>query len=113
MEDTATKEKGSRASPRNQTISAIKCQPYTSSGAFRASDGVMCNYSSEGFYIETSQNFKSETILIVRVVSYSPTQQFVADREQPRSICLAKVKWSQRLSHENTVQFGIGMKYID
>ncbi|BBO77450.1 hypothetical protein DSCW_48670 [Desulfosarcina widdelii] len=113
MEDIATKEKARRAYSRNQTMATVKCQPYTSDAAVRVSDGVMCNYSSEGLYIETSQNFKSDTILVVRIVSYSPTQQSMADREQPRSICLAKVKWSQRLSHENTIQFGIGMKYID
>ena len=113
MEDIATKEKTKRAYPRNQTIATIKCQPYTSDAAVRISDGVMCNFSSEGLYIETSQKFKSDTILIVRIVSYPPRQLSVADGEQPRSICLAKVKWSQKLSHENTIQFGIGMKYID
>jgi len=112
MEDTATKEKGRRASPRNQTIAAIQCQPYTSSGAVRASDGVMCNFSSEGIYIETAYKYKPGSIILVRVVNYQSNLISSFENKQPRSISLAKVKWNHSTFHKNTTRFGMGLKYL-
>jgi hypothetical protein len=91
----------------------IVCQPYTSSANIRASEGVMRNFSTEGSYIETSQKFKSGTILIVRVLRYPLLSLFVADEEQPKSICLAEVKWLQELAEENPICFGLGLKYLN
>jgi hypothetical protein len=113
MEATLYKEDRNRAVPRNPTEAAIACQPYTSSANIRASEGVMRNFSTEGSYIETSQKFKSGTILIVRVLRYPLLSLFVADEEQPKSICLAEVKWLQELAEENPICFGLGLKYLN
>ena len=59
-----------RGAPRNPTEAAITCRPYASTGAIYSSAGVMRNFSSQGPYIETSRNYQSGTILILRMVRY-------------------------------------------
>jgi hypothetical protein len=113
MKTALDKEDSDRAVPRNPTEAVIACQPYTSITCIRASEGVMRNFSTEGFYIETSQKFKSGTILIVRVLRYPPLPLFVADEEQPKSICLAEVKWLQELAEKIPIRFGLGLKYLE
>ena len=73
----------------------------------------MRNFSSEGSYIETSQNYGSGTVLILRTVRYPSMPSSMADEEQPRSICLAEVKWRQELAGENAIRFGMGLRYLD
>ena len=73
----------------------------------------MRNFSSDGSYIETSHEFKSGTILIVRMLFYPPTTSYVNEASRPRSICLAEVKWRQKLDDENAARFGMGLKYLD
>ena len=103
-----------RAATRNPTEATIICRPYASSGGdICTSDGVMRNFSSGGAYIETSHNFKTKTILILRVVRYPSMPSFITDLERPRSICLAQVKWRQALTEENTIRYGIGLKYLE
>jgi len=102
-----------RADTRNPTEATIICRPYASSGAICASDGIMRNFSSGGAYIETSHNFKTKTILILRVVRYPSMSSSITDLERPRSICLAQVKWRQVLAEENAIRYGIGLKYLD
>ena len=107
------KEERTRAVPRNPTEAAITCQPYSSSANVRISEGVMHNFSIEGVYIETSHKFESGTILMVRVVSYPQLPFSVAEEEQPRSICLAEVKWFQKKAGKNAIRFGLGLRYLD
>ena len=102
-----------RYAPRNPTKAAITCQPFASSSAFRASDGIMRNFSCNGSYIETSCEFKSGTILIVRMTRYPSFPSSLADEEGLRSICLAEVKWLQELADDNAIRFGMGLKYLD
>ena len=73
----------------------------------------MRNFSSQGIYIETSHNYKSGTIVIMRMVRYPPMPSSMADEERPRSICLAEVKWRQELADKNTNRYGIGLRYLD
>ena len=113
MKNTPEKKKRTRAAPRNSTEAVITCRPYTSSGAVRLSDGVMRNFSSDGSYIETSHEFKSGTILIVRMLFYPPTEPAVNEESRPRTICLAEVKWRQKLADVNAVRFGMGLRYLD
>ncbi|WP_459904081.1 hypothetical protein, partial [Desulfosarcina cetonica] len=91
----------------------VTCRPYSSRGAFDAIDGVMANFSSQGSYVETSHEFKSGTILILRVVCYPNMPSSMPDVQQPRSICLAEVKWRQKLTDENAIRYGMGLRYLD
>lgn len=113
MKHIPEKKKKGRALPRNSTDAAITCRPFTSSGAIPMSDGVMRNFSRGGSYVETSRKFKSGTILIVRMLFYPPPAPSVDEDVRPRTICLAEVKWRQKLTDENAIRYGMGLKYID
>lgn len=102
-----------RAAQRNPTEVAIICQPYSSNSTMRPADGVMRNFSTEGSYIETSCQFKSGTILIVRMVGCPPLPADQNDDWKPRSICLAEVKWRQELVDEDSRRYGMGLKYLE
>ena len=101
-----------RVDPRKPIEAAITCRPYSSTGTIRTSDGVMRNFSSNGSYIETAKEFKSGTILVVRTVSYQSMPSSMADKERPRSICLAEVKWRQEIADNNATGFGMGLSYL-
>ena len=113
MQKTMENKNKKRAASRNPTEATITCRPFTSSGDIHTSDGVMRNFSSEGSYIETSHNYGSGTVLILRTVRYPSMPSSMADEEQPRSICLAEVKWRQELAGENAIRFGMGLRYLD
>jgi hypothetical protein len=113
MEATSKKEKTRRTALRNHTQAHIICKPYTSDGVFRKVEGVMRNFSRNGSYIETSQPFKSGTILILRMEQY-PSVPSSADSDQwPRSFCLAEVKWQQTMDDKETTRYGMGVRYLD
>ena len=113
MQNTMQKKTIERISPRNPTEAAITCRPYASTDTIYSSAGVMRNFSSQGTYIETSRNYQSGTILILRTVRYPAIPPSTADEDRPRSICLAEVKWRQELAGENAIGYGIGLRYLD
>ncbi len=113
MQNTIEKKPIERVSPRNPTEAVITCRPYASTDTIYSSAGVMRNFSSQGSYIETSRNYQSGTILIMRMVRYPAIPPSIADEERPRSICLAEVKWRQELAGENAIGYGIGLRYLD
>ena len=103
-----------RFANRIPTEAAVTCMPFASSGENRViADGVLCNFSSKGLYIETTDQYQSGAILIVRIVRYPKTSPSPANRERPRSICLAEVRWFQELPGSKPRRYGIGLKYID
>jgi len=102
-----------RSSPRISTETSITCRPYTSTGATPKTDGVMRNFSINGSYVETSCEFKPGTILILRVACYANMRSPMPGEQRPRSICLAEVKWRQKLTDENAFQYGMGLRYLD
>jgi hypothetical protein len=112
MNKTKDKRVIERVGPRSPIEAGITCRPYASSGATRASDGVMRNFSNGGFYIETSHYHKPGTILIMHMIRYPPMLSTMADKERPRSICLAEVKWRQELADDNATGYGIGLRYL-
>jgi len=113
MQKAMEKKEIERVAPRMATEAAITCQPFTSCGAAHTADAVMRNFSEEGSYIETSREFNLGTILHMRMVRYPPMTSFTAGETQPRSICLAEVKWQQDVADDNDVRFGMGLRYLD
>jgi hypothetical protein len=113
MHGTIEKKKKRRITARNPIEATIACQPFTGGEGTHITNGVMRNFSQEGSYIETYRNYKSGTILFIRIVHYPPIPTSTVDKERPRSICLAEVKWRQELVDDNTTRFGIGLRYID
>lgn len=110
---TAKKNEKQRADSRSLSEATSTCRPYSSSSAFRESDGIMRSFSSEGSYIETTGKYNSGTILIVRMVRYPKMKPALTNKEQPRSFCLAEVKWCQELSDVYSNRYGIGLKYLN
>jgi hypothetical protein len=113
QQSTTMNEVGRRTASRNLTEATITCRPYASTFNICVSDGVMRNFSSEGSYVETSHEYKSGTILIMRMLRYPQIPSSVADEEKPRSICLAEVRWQKKLTDENTIRFGMGLRYLN
>jgi hypothetical protein len=113
MQEKIEKKEIERVAPRIATEAAITCRPFASYGAAQSADAVMRNFSDEGSYIETSCEFKLGTILHMRVVRYPPMVSSTAGKTQPRSICLAEVKWLQDLADDNATRYGIGLRYLD
>ena len=112
MQEILKKKEIERAAPRNAIEAAIICRPFASIHGTCSWDGVMRNFSRQGSYIETSHQFESGTILILRMVLYPAMPSSIADDERPRSICLAEVKWWHRLAGQYTTRYGIGLRYL-
>jgi hypothetical protein len=91
---------------------AVTCRPYASVNTAPPSDGVMRNFSGSGSYIEICRTFKPGTILVVRILRYPPLPSMTAEADQPRSICLAEVKWQLELSAGASNRYGIGLRYL-
>jgi hypothetical protein len=111
MDNTTPQNEAKRTASRKTTEAFVTCRPFTSSGSQHSADGVLRNFSSNGFYLEASRPYASGTILLMRTVHYPPTPPLTAD-EKPRSICLAEVKWMQTLTSADTVRYGIGGRYL-
>jgi hypothetical protein len=112
MQEIMERKEIERVAPRIATEAAITCRPFTSCGAAHTADAVMRNFSEEGSYIEASREFKLGTILHMRMVRYPPKQTYTAGETQPRSICLAEVKWQQELADDNAIRFGMGLRHL-
>ncbi|MGD8702397.1 MAG: hypothetical protein PVG51_17585 [Desulfosarcina sp.] len=101
-----------RSTRRNPIKAAFVCRPFTSSEPSRVADAVMHNYSNNGSYVKTSQAFNLGTILHLRLVSYLEKSTYMPTENQPRSICLAEVKWLQELADNETHRYGLGLKNL-
>ncbi|WP_414736126.1 PilZ domain-containing protein [Desulfosarcina ovata] len=101
-----------RACARDPVEASISCQPYASTGGMGVTNGVMRNFSSQGFYIETNKQFDSGTILFVRTTCCFNRICPTACR-QPRTICLAEVRWLRHIDDGNTPLYGMGARYLD
>lgn len=112
MELTTINTKRPRIAPRNPTLTAITYQPYASTGKKGINKGFLRNFSNEGCYIETSCEFNSGTVLLIRTTQHPSMSSSVGTYERPRSMCLAEVKWLRDLSDKGTVRFGIGLRYL-
>jgi hypothetical protein len=85
-----------RFSEREKTHAGVVCRQFTSTGGGQTAKGVMRNFSKEGFYIETTSNYKSGTILQLRIVRYPSLSPALPVDATPRSITLAEIKWKQK-----------------
>jgi hypothetical protein len=108
-----TKKITKRAVHRNPIEAAITCRRYASNRTAQPADGVMRNFSGRGSYIETYRAFKPGTILIVRMLRFPSLPWVTGDADQPRTICLAEVKWQQKLGADTPNRYGIGLRYLE
>jgi len=113
MQAIMEKKESARVAQRIAIEAAITCRPFTSCWGADSAEAVMRNFSKTGCYIETSGEFKPGTILHVRMLRYPPMPPAAADKTQPRSICLAEVKWQQEVAVDNAIRFGMGLRYLE
>ncbi len=102
-----------RAASRIPTEAIVTCRHHTSGDGGRSVEGIMRNFSMEGSYIETLLPFRPGAIIFMRVLRYSPASPDTTIQDQPRSICLAEVKWQQALVEEETFRYGMGLRYLE
>jgi hypothetical protein len=112
MQLTLNRTNRPRIAPRNPTVAAITCQPYVSTGSIGINNGMLRNFSNEGCYIETSCEFNSGTVLLIRTTKYPANSSSMGTHERPRSVCLAEVKWFKDLSDKDTILYGMGLRYL-
>jgi hypothetical protein len=105
-------QKEQRIAIRNLTDAAATCSPFTSTCPGSTVDGLVCNFSSNGCYIETSQKFQCGTMLIVRLTQYPAMSSLQAIDGCPRSISVAEVKWQQKLRDDAAACYGMGLQYL-
>jgi hypothetical protein len=100
-----------RTAVRRSTDAAVLCRPHTSYGAFSPVRGILRNFCTRGVYIETDVRFDPGTILFIRSVCLlrSPIPE---TPEQPRTICLAEVKWIREIANRRRFVFGMGLRYL-
>ena len=101
-----------RAFSRNHTKTDVEFSSLTSPNIARPIDGIMYNYSSKGLYIESYEDSKQNTILMVRVVRYPESASKGDTEEALRSMYLAEVKWQSRLEDDTSIRYGIGLKRL-
>jgi hypothetical protein len=102
-----------RNASRNACKAVIVCRPFISSwGANYTKDAIMQNFSEDGVYIESSHDFRIGELLHLRIVGYPTTHQPILHKKQPRSNCLAEVKWRHEKVELSVRRYGLGLKYI-
>jgi len=101
-----------RNSNRHQTDQSIVCALFTSQSVNDTFDGKMKNYCNSGLYAELQTRFKVGTVLLVRTTS-NPLERLPTKIEEGfRSVSLAEVKWSKRVSASGAVCYGTGLKHL-
>jgi hypothetical protein len=113
MEKMIDRELARRAVPRRPTDAAVICRPYVSGATGQCVDGIMRNFSRQGSYVELCGTYECGTILIVRILACPWTTSALDDCDQPRTICLAEVKWCHQLDAGERHRCGMGLRYLD
>jgi hypothetical protein len=101
-----------RTSNRHETEKSITCSYLTSQSYHDTFNGKLKNYCDSGMYTELQACFKKGTILLVKA-SNDPSDHLEPDaKEGFRSISLAEVKWSKKVSRQGAVWYGTGFQYL-
>ena len=107
--ETKLNKRGSR---RTRIETPIVCSYLTTGDNNKTFDGKMLNYGPCGMYAELSDRFKNGTILLIKT-KRCPTVQFEMDlAEGFRTISLAQVKWTKRISSNGETRYGTGLQYF-
>ena len=113
MKNNTTPAKRKRQAVRMHTEAIITCHLHTSSGDTCSVKGVMRNFCRNGSYIETTRPFRPGAIIFMRILRYPPATTDTPHGDQPRSVCLAEVKWQQAMAEGKNVYYAMGLRYQD
>ena len=101
-----------RASSRHDAESSIVCSYLSSKNLNEVCNGKMKNYCDCGMYAELPTAFKTGTILVVRPTSTSGDDTGFEIKQGVRSISLAEVKWSRKISSDGLPMYATGFRYL-
>ena len=75
-------------------------------------DGKLLNFSQKGFYFETSKAIKTGATIFIQLTNFFPENLSSSDKELLRTVCLGEVKHCIEIIKENSIHYGVGIKYI-
>lgn len=102
-----------RVSMRNPAQAPIECCLLSSRKDAWHIDGVLCNFSPKGIYIESKCICRKGSVLIVRILEYPQEETSGYSQAVIRSIGLAEVKWVHPMGGIPEKGYGIGLKYLN
>jgi len=101
-----------RTSQRIDIEASIVCGYLTTGDNDKTFSGKMLNYGPSGMYVELGDRFKTGTILLVKTKNESTVQFGLEISEGFRSISLAQVRWTKRVSINGEMRYGTGLQYV-
>ena len=91
---------------------SIVCGYLTTGDNDKTFSGKMLNYGPSGMYVELGDRFKTGTILLVKTKNESTVQSGLELTEGFRSMSLAQVRWTKRVSINGEMRYGTGLQYV-
>jgi len=74
--------------------------------------GELLNFSQKGFYFETSKAIKTGATIFIQLTNFFPENLTSSDKELLRNVCLGEVKHCNEIIKEDSIHYGVGIKYI-
>ena len=75
-------------------------------------DGKLFNFSSNGFYFETSEAIKTGATIFMQLTKYFPENLSSNDKELFRNLCIGEVKHCKEIPKDDSTYYGVGIKFI-
>lgn len=101
-----------RADTRNSTKLKIGISPFTTNFDAIQEIGTLCNYSSNGIFIESERCYPEGSILIVQVLNIPQNASNTVGEEGLKSVCIAQVKWLKDKESTWFSRYKIGLRYL-
>jgi hypothetical protein len=78
----------------------------------RKLEARLINYGEGGICIKSAVKYNSGMSLFVRVKDFSRNPSYYCLNKCPRSICLADVKWCQKVRDSDSSYFKMGLQFF-
>lgn len=103
-----TKPDSKRVYDRYDCTFSISCARLNS---VRYTQGRMLNYSQDGMYFESRSALPPGMSILIRVQKDLTGDRACGIREEFKSLALGEVKWCEEIIKEDSVYYGVGVKY--
>ena len=77
----------------------------------RSYRATLLNVGRNGVYFETDKEIEPNTTILLRLEAILGDHRLLSEKNCLRTIALADVKWSKKISNENSVYYGAGARY--
>ena len=98
-----------RMHERSNCKGIIKWSYFNRSNYF---DGKLFNFSSKGFYFETSEAIKTGATIFMQLTKYFPENLSSNDKKLLRNVCIGEVKHCKEIPKDDSTRYGVGIKFI-